>query len=125
MNTKEKGNIALSSAIRHYVMLGFSVSIPISESTKYDLIVDKDNRLLKVQCKYTSYKQKSSNFVAPLRVMGGNQTYSVPKNYSKEDFDILFVETSNGDTYEIPSEIALINKNSITLGIKYVQYKLG
>lgn len=124
MNTKEKGNIALSAAIRHYTIQGNPVSIPLSESTKYDLIVEKEGKLYKVQCKYTNCKNKYGNFVAPLRVMGGNQSFHTIKVYKEGDFDFLFIETSKGYLYEIPSFVTLKNRNSITLHEKHEEYRI-
>lgn len=125
MNSKSKGNIALASAISYYIKNGYEVSLPLTESTKYDLIVDKEGDLYKVQCKFTGHSKPSGNFTVPLRVMGGNQSFHTAKTYSEGDFDFIFAETKNGDQYEIPADIALKNKNSLTLSDdKYGKYRV-
>lgn len=51
MNTKQTGDIAEATILSEFVKLGCSVSIPFGENQKYDLIVDINGELLKVQCK--------------------------------------------------------------------------
>ena len=48
---KEKGNTSLGIAIAYYSSNGYTVSIPLNDTQDYDLIVDKDNVLKKVQVK--------------------------------------------------------------------------
>jgi len=40
MNTKKKGDISLSYTIVRLLEEGFDVSVPFSENSRYDLIVD-------------------------------------------------------------------------------------
>ena len=54
MNTKQIGNLVeLQCATRLYE-LGCAVSIPFGNSEKYDLIIDINDKLYKVQCKHSS-----------------------------------------------------------------------
>ena len=39
-SSKQKGNIGLSRAILFFTINGYNISLPLTESTKYDLIVD-------------------------------------------------------------------------------------
>ena len=57
-SNKEKGNTGLGIAIAYYSANGYTVSIPLNDTQDYDLIVDKDNILKKVQVKATSCKTK-------------------------------------------------------------------
>jgi len=56
MDNKQKGNLAIASAIKHFVSVGYTVSIPLSDTAKYDLIVERDGTFLAVQCKYAGYE---------------------------------------------------------------------
>ena len=49
--TQRKGDIATAPAIATFTALGFDVSIPLTESAAYDLIVDDGATLQRVQCK--------------------------------------------------------------------------
>ena len=51
---KEKGNTSLGIAIAYYSSNGYTVSIPLNDTQDYDLIVDKNSILKKVQVKSTS-----------------------------------------------------------------------
>ena len=54
MNTKQVGNLVeLQCATRLYE-LGCAVSIPFGNSEKYDLIIDVNDKLYKIQCKHSS-----------------------------------------------------------------------
>ncbi len=81
MNTKEKGGLAVAKAIQHYIFLGNEVLLPMGDKKPYDLVVDC-GQLKKVQCKYTTYCPKD-NYVVPLRVMGGNQSFSYGEAVSR------------------------------------------
>ena len=103
MNSKFKGDIALSKAIAYYMELQYEVLLPIGDKRPYDLVIEKDGKLQKVQCKYTSYKRNYGVYCVPLKVNGGNRSSgNIVKKYNKEDFDLLFVYTESGDKYNIP-----------------------
>lgn len=50
---KEIGNAALSMAIAYFGSNGYVVSVPLNDTQDYDLVVDKDGKLQKVQVKGT------------------------------------------------------------------------
>jgi PD-(D/E)XK endonuclease len=52
--TQRKGDIATTSAIATFTRLGFDVSVPLTESAPYDLVVDDGESLRRVQCKYAA-----------------------------------------------------------------------
>lgn len=101
MNTKQKGNLALAEAIRFFTIRGNVVSIPLNDSQKYDLIVDMEGILYKVECKYTSTKKASGNFAVHLRTLGGTKGTEVSNRASSENADYLFVTTSDNNSYLI------------------------
>jgi len=102
-NTKtEQGDIGEARAIYEYTKLGYNVSIPLSNGLKYDLIVDINNKLFKVQCKTTKYIAKKS-YVVTLKTSGGNKSSYSIRNRKYEDYDILFVLTADNICYSIPS----------------------
>ena len=103
MDNRQKGNLAIASAIRHYVSAGYTVSIPLSDTAKYDLVVERNGRFQAVQCKYAGYEGNSGIFSVPLYVSGGNRSAGNRRiRYQREDFDLLFILCANGRTYAIP-----------------------
>ena len=55
MNTKQKGDIAVSRIISRLLELEYSVSIPFGDCQKYDLIFDDKGDLKRVQVKTGLY----------------------------------------------------------------------
>lgn len=124
MNSKYKGDIGLSKAIAHFMESGYEVLLPIGDKRPYDLVVEKDGILQKVQCKYTSHKTKYGIYLVPLRIKGGNRSSgNTAKIYNKEDFDILFAYTSEGTMYNIPFKDVDCT-NSYSLGTAAEEYKI-
>lgn len=50
--TKTKGDIGQVKVMGDLLTKGYKVAIPLGEDWRYDLIVDKNNELLRIQCKY-------------------------------------------------------------------------
>ena len=55
INSKKQGDIGMCYAIAYFSKMGYTVSIPITDSQDYDLIID-NGTLLKVQVKTTRCK---------------------------------------------------------------------
>lgn len=51
MNTKQTGDETEARIIAALIGEGYSVSVPFGDNDKYDLVVDTDSRLLRIQCK--------------------------------------------------------------------------
>ena len=54
MNTKQLGNLTELQCMTYLYELGYSISIPFGNADKYDLILDIDNKLYKIQIKHSS-----------------------------------------------------------------------
>jgi len=68
ISTQRKGDIA--KAISTFTSYGFDVSLPITESGAYDIIVDANNILYRVEVKYSSKKKSIlEEFIRIQRVM--------------------------------------------------------
>jgi hypothetical protein len=103
MDNKHKGNLAIASAIKHYVSAGYTVSLPLSDTAKYDLVVERDGAFRAVQCKYAGHERSQGIFSVPLYVCGGNRSAGNRRvRYQEGDFDLLFVLYANGQMYAIP-----------------------
>jgi len=116
VDNKQKGNLAVASAIHHFVSQGYTVSLPLSDTARYDLVVEQDGEFQAVQCKYVGYEGNSGIYSVPLYVSGGNRSAGNRRiRYRYRDFDILFVLCANGNAYAIPfQEIA--GQTTINLG---------
>jgi hypothetical protein len=129
VNNKHKGNLAIASAIKHFVSTGYTVSLPLSDTAKYDLVVERDGAFQAVQCKYAGHERSQSVFSVPLYVCGGNRSAGNRRaKYQQGDFDILFVLCANGRMYAIPFQEAAgqttINVGRESKWSKWEQYHI-
>ena len=124
INSKKQGDIGMCYAMAYYSKLGWTVSIPITDSQDYDLVVDNGTRLFKVQVKTTRFKAPSGNYTASLTTNGGNRSGSgKTKKFNDNSSDLLFVLTEAGECYSIPT--SEINSTTIiTLCEKYLPYRV-
>lgn len=120
---KEKGNTSLGIAIAYYSSNGYTVSIPLNDTQDYDLIVDKEDVLKKVQVKSTSCKTKYGNYQVALKSCGGTKgkTY---KTLIDTNVDELFILIENFDMYILPIE-EIKNKSTLNICEKYNKYKVN
>lgn len=119
---KEKGNSSLGIAIGYYSSNGYTVSIPLNDTQDYDLIIDKDNIIKKVQVKSTSCKTKYGMYQVALKSCGGTKgtTY---KTVIDTKVDELFILTEDLKLYIIPINI-IKNKSTLNLCDKYEKYRV-
>lgn len=118
-NSNTQGNAGLGAAIAHFTSLGYVVAVPLTDSQPYDLVID-DGSLKRVQVKTTS-SLRNDRFVVELRVKGGNRSgVGKIKKFSANDAEWLFVLTSSGLRYLIPSHA--IGGTTISLGPTYSKY---
>lgn len=97
MNSKDVGNLGEHIAIVECLRLGVQVSRPLGDNSRYDLILDVDNKLYSVQVK--SNNQENKEYVEFLL-------------YSK---NVLTQETS---TYTVDLFILVDITNNLVFGIK-------
>ena len=116
-SNKEKGNAGLGIAIAYYSTNGYTVSIPLNDTQDYDLIVDKNNVLKKVQVKATSCKTKYNKYQVALKSCGGTkgETY---KTIIDTKIDEVFIVTDTMEMFIIPIE-EIKNKTTLNMCEKY------
>ena len=102
LTTKQKGNITELECLLSFVKEGYKVSIPYGEDCRYDLVVDINNKLYRVQCKTShaltnpedGFKFKSQSVV--ITTHGTKQS-----TYSEQEID-YFATMYEGQCYLIP-----------------------
>lgn len=91
--------------------LGYNVSVPLGEDCRYDLILDIDNLLLRVQIKTCTEKNNGIEFsIRSVRM--NNQGYQV-QSYDKEQID-LFATYYKDKCYLVPVEICGTSSKTLT-----------
>jgi len=120
--TQKKGDIAVAQAIATFTKAGYDVSIPLTESAAYDLIIEGYGIIKRVQVRY------STDGEVDLRRIHSNSTGYVVKKPKKGAYDWLYVfKASSGEEY------LLINcpfgrrsiKPDERYSVKFVLKKLG
>jgi hypothetical protein len=122
MNSKLQGNVGIGAAIAHFTSLGWIVSIPLTDSQKYDLIVDDGTSLKRVSVKTTAHKP-GRYFAVQLRTLGGNQSFHTVQHFDPTKAELLFVYCADQSRYVIPTAV-ITAKSTIMLGTKYATYRL-
>ncbi len=125
-NSKKQGDIGLVLAIAWFEMNDYPVSIPLTDSQDYDLIIDMSGSLKKVQVRTTYNQRKSGSYEVNLRVTGGNRSGTGQvKRFIDTDVDYLFVVVENGAMYFIPKSF-ITNRRGINVcnDGQYEQYRV-
>ena len=89
--------------------MGYDVSIPLTESAAYDLVVDDGRDLARVQCKYVSDRRRQVD----LRRIHSNSNGYVVKRSLEGSYDWLFVLDGQNSVYLIKQCFA--GRRSVTL----------
>lgn len=122
-NTKEIGNLAELQCITGLYELGCDISIPFGNSQKYDLIMDYEGKLYKVQVKHAKdefTEDKITHFSFKTRWQGHNSSGYTQTSYTKDDID-FFATYHQGKVYLIPVEEC----SGATKTIRYTPPKNG
>ena len=93
--TQRKGDIATSRAIAYFTAEGCDVSIPLTESAAYDIVVDDGAALFRVQCKFVGGVKREVDL---RRIHSNSQGYVVKFN-AANSYDWLYVLDSYGSEY--------------------------
>lgn len=117
-----QGNVGLGRAIAYYTEKGYTVMLPLNDTQKYDLVIDKDGLLQRVSVKTTQFiANKKNEFSVLLKKCGGSSGNAKCQSFNNKDCDILFVLTITGIMYEIPTKEINV-KNALTLAEKWNKY---
>ena len=89
--------------------MGYDVSIPLTESAAYDLVVDDGHQLARVQCKFANDRRRQVD----LRRIHSNSSGYVVKRAIQGSYDWLYVLDGGGAEYVIKE--CLAERRSVTL----------
>ena len=93
--TQKKGDFAVATAIAKFTEMGIDVSIPLTESAAYDIVVDDNGTMQRVQVRFSK-----SNDVELRRIHSNSQGYVINKT-KKNAYDWLYVFQPDGKSYLI------------------------
>lgn len=123
-NSKVQGDVGMGQAIAYFTKLGYPVLLPISDSNDYDIVVDMEGVLKKVQVKTGRGFNKWNRATIGLRTLGGNQSWSgAVKTVIDTDIDFLFCYHLTAGAYLIPKD-QLVEKANLTLNESKDRFKV-
>lgn len=106
MDKRKQGDIGVAEAILYFTKKGYEVFHPLTEATRVDLIVLKDDQILRVQCKTSTYRPNGHDaYSVALTTSGGNRSWSgVKKKISSKEVDIVVIWCDDNSLWIVPSE---------------------
>ncbi len=108
MEKKQKGNLVELQCITAFYELGYQVSIPYGENSRYDFVADIDNRLIRVQVK-ASHEVDENSFRFSCQSVKSKRSGISRRKYTKDEID-FFSTFYNGKCYLVPVEECSIYK---------------
>lgn len=91
--TQRKGDIAVVVAVATFTKYGYDVSLPITESAAYDIVVDFNSSLKRVQVRYVTGRE------VELRRIHSNSTGYVVKKTKLNAYDWLYILNEKGEEF--------------------------
>ena len=115
-NTKLKGDIAEQAFVLQSLKNGWGVSIPVGDRLSYDLILDVNGTLIKIQVKSAWYDATRKNYVVDNRRTKTNRRNMIRSPYNVSDFDFAALYIDDLDVFYImPSEVFISYGSEIHL----------
>ena len=106
MSTKLKGDIAEQAVVLHALKNGWGVLRPVGDRLPYDLVLDVNGSLIKLQVKSAWFNQQKQNFVVDNRRTKTNRRIMLRSAYTKDDFDFAVLHLEEKEIfYVIPVAI--------------------
>ena len=87
MDTKTKGDISELEITLTLLKLGCVISVPYGDNARYDMIMDYDGKLYKVQCKTGLWDKKCGS----IKFRTKSVNYYSHKQYTAEEIDFFGV----------------------------------
>jgi hypothetical protein len=124
MHTVSQGTVGLGLAIAYFTKKGYTVSLPLNDNQKYDLIAD-DGKLNRIQVKTTRQKNRNGrSYMVLLKSVRHNKNENAILLFDRSAVEYVFVVTETEDQYLIPaSEVTATN--ALTLDARYERFKVS
>lgn len=92
-----------------FINLGYSVSVPLGNFDKYDMVVDVNGKFIRVQCKSSTYNEENGFISFNCRSITTNTKKTNRHSYSNEEID-YFATSWNGKVYLVPVNECSVSK---------------
>ena len=120
LNSKQKGNLTELQCLTSFYEQGCHVSLPYGENSRYDMIVDVNGKLLKVQVKTASLRKEDENAIEfSCRSTRVNSQGIISNKYTPDEID-YFATFWKGICYLIP-----VTECSVSKTLRFAPPKSG
>lgn len=113
LETKIKGNVTEMECMLAFMKLGYQISIPFGEDSRYDFVVDVNDKLYKIQCKTCSEVIENEQILAikfkTVRQRGSKAINWTRTKYGENEID-YFATSYQGICYLVPVKECSIEK---------------
>jgi hypothetical protein len=101
LDTKLKADIAESAVVTELLKRGFRVLKPMGDRLPYDLALDFDGKLLRVQVKSAWYERSRNVYTVDARRTKTNRRRMVRDRYEEKDFDFAILYLADREVFYI------------------------
>ena len=111
---KQKGNVGEAKCLAKMIELGVHVSLPFGDNERYDMIIEHNGHLEKIQVKYSSVQDSDGSTCFTLC---SSTNHTTNKHYTTYENDIdafLLYNVRTDEVYYLPIDMVK-NKKSITI----------
>ena len=101
LSTQQKGIVTEMAVATYLLSLGYNVSQPLSQDSRYDLIVDVNHRLIRLQVKTSRLMSEKKAICFNCRSTTKNARNNKSRTYDKTEID-FFATYWNHRVYIVP-----------------------
>ncbi len=118
MDTKLKADIAEAAVVTELLSRGYNVLRPVGDRLAYDIAIDIQGRLIRIQVKHAWFNKKDDVYIVDARRTMTNRRQMLRKKYSNDDFDVVVVYLGNKKVFYI---IPILVFNSFASTVSFVE----
>ena len=116
LDTKLKADVAESAVVTELLKRGFRVLRPVGDRLPYDMAVDCDGTLLRIQVKAAWYERSKHLYTVDARRTKTNRRQMVRTLYGKEDFDFAILYLVDRHVfYVMPVDVFIGYRSGVSL----------
>lgn len=101
MDTKLKADIAESAVVTELLRRGFRVLKPVGDRLPYDIAIDLNGKLIRIQIKHAWFVARDNYFAVDVRRTKTNRRVMRRQRYSKQDFDFAIIYLDQGPVFYV------------------------
>ena len=112
----KKGSLGEVSVMKEFIRNGFEVYLPLTDNTKYDMLVHKDGVISRVECKSTdTLPNKNGEYIVQIKRVRSNKTRNVVYHFDNSEVEFLAIYISHVDSVKILVASEILVKSEIRI----------